>query len=85
MILRRLRSLVAELEASDPSGQLLGLVLGQLAGLRAPLPELQRLTVDPDVRAAVLALLEGLQAIREAEREAEEDARYALAQGERVQ
>lgn len=85
MILRRLRSLIAELESSDPTGQLLGLVVGQLAGLRAPLPELQRLTVAPTVRASVLSFLEGLAAIRDAEREAEADARYALAQGERVQ
>ena len=81
-MLRRLECLVSGLRASDPSGRLVVLLLGELASLNACREELQRVTRgDPSLKAAALAFLEGLQALRDAERQAAEDARLL----ERVQ
>ena len=81
-MLRRLECLVNGLRASDPSGRLVVLLLGEIASLNACREELQRVTRgDPNLKAAALAFLEGLQALRDAERQAAEDARLL----ERVQ
>lgn len=75
-MLRRLQSLVAELQAADPSGRLVMLLLGEIASLNACRDELQRVTRgDARLKAAALAFLEGLQALRDAERQAAEDER----------
>lgn len=83
-MIRRLEALIRELQASDRSGRLLGLVVGDLAGLQAPRAEIERLTVDPEVRSTLLAFLEQLRALKDIEQEAAEDARF-YATAERVQ
>lgn len=75
-MIRRLETLIRELQAADRSGRLLGLVVGDLGGLQAARSELQRLTVDPEVRSTLLSFLESLQALRDLEREAADDARF---------
>lgn len=75
-MIRRLEALIRELQTADRSGRLLGLVVGDLGGLQAARSELQRLTVDPAVRSTLLSFLEGVQALRDLEREATEDARF---------
>ena len=83
-MIRRLEALIRELQSADSSGRLLGLVVGELGGLQAARNELQRLTVDPEVRSTLLAFLEQLRALKDIEQEAAEDARF-YATAERVQ
>ena len=75
-MIRRLEALIRELQTADSSGRLLGLVVGDLGGLQAARSELQRLTVDPEVRSALLSFLEQLRALKDIEQEATEDARF---------
>ena len=78
-MLRRLEGLINELELHDAKerDRLLGLIVGDLAGLRCARQELERIAAtDPCVRTAALQFLESLQALRTAEREAIADARF---------
>ena len=84
-MLRRLESLINQLQADDRS-RLLGLIVGDLAGLKAARHELQRLAAeDPAVRTAALSFLEGLQGLRNLEHEAAADAQFLALAGEKVQ